>query len=272
MRSAALPFALALFVASGSVAHAREPERPAPRRLRAHAVDLETGDTARVETAIEALAASRHPYAVEALSSFLRAGQPDSLAEHALGALGETRSPLALPVLTEFTRHRRAEARRQAYRSIGRVDDAAANAVLARGLRDGDPGVRAVCAEALGRRRAREHLGLLFLALDRGVPEAGAAIGRAGDESDAARLHERLGRLPIATVLAGDEAFLGRTDIDENTKLDLVARLGEVAVPTVRSFLEAMLATLDLAAQPRLRAALGETARRIAAPAAAVPR
>lgn len=272
MKLAARCLALAVLIASASAVRAAEPERPVPRRLRALASDLDGAEAERVHAAIEALAASRHPYAVDALAAFLRRGQPDALADHALAALGVMRLPRALGVLADFAHHRRAEARRQAYRSIARVDDPAASDVLARGLRDSDSGVRGVCAEALGERHAVETLDLLFLALDRRVPEAAVAIGRIGDARSVARLHDELGRQPIAVVLSADEAFLRRADLDERVKLDIVGRLGEVAVPAVKAFLEGMLATLDLRDLPRLRAALSDTARRIAVPPGPVPR
>lgn len=271
MKLAARSLALAVVLAAAGPAHAAEPERPVPRRVRALVADLDVTDAERVHGAIEALAASRHAYAVDALAAFLRRGQPDALADHALAALGEMRLPRALGVLAEFARHRRPEARRQAYRSIARVDDPAASDVVARGLRDSDAGVRGVCAEALGERHSVESLDLLFLALDRGVPEAAAAIGRIGDARSVARLQQELGRQPIAVVLSGEEAFLRREDLDETVKLEIVGRLGEVAVPAVKAFLEGMLATLDLRRLPRLRVALADTARRIAVAPNAVP-
>lgn len=272
MHLAARLLALAVIVTSASDAHAADIERPVPKRLRALSADLDAPDPPRVQAAIEALAASRHRYAVDALAAFLRRGQPDALADHALAALGMTGLPGALGVLAEFTHHRRAQVRRQAYRSIARIQDPAANDVLARGLRDSDAGVRGICATALGERRAVDALDLLFLALDRGVPEAAGAIGRVGDARSVVRFHDTIGRLPISVLLSGEEAFLRRADLDEAVKLDIVARLGEVAVPAVKTFLEGLLATLDLRDLPRLRSALAETAQRISVPGRPVPR
>lgn len=272
MHLAARLLALAVIVASARHVHAADIERPVPRRLRALSAELDAADPVRVQAAIEALAVARHRYAVDALAAFLRRGQPDALADHALAALGMTGLPRALGVLAEFAHHRRAQARREAYRAVARIEDTAANDVLARGLRDSDPGVRGICATALGERRAVDALDLLFLALDRGVPEAAGAIGRVADAHDIARFHAAIGRLPIHVLLSGEEALLRRADLDETVKLDIVARLGEVAVPAVRSFLEGMLATLDLRELQRLRRALVETAQRISMPGQPVPR
>lgn len=215
--------------------------------------------------AVEALGKRRDAGARAALTEFVRAGQPDALTDRALHALGEHGSQETLGVLAEFTRHRRASARIAAYAAIARIPGGAASELLAQGLRDSDAGVRGACARHLAERGAREQLEPLLRAFARGVPEAAYAVGRLAPADQVARFEEQLGRLPLPVMLSGYEQFLLRSDLGEATKLELCARLGEVASVPVKRFLEQLLATRDWSKQPRLRHALTETARRIAA-------
>ncbi len=255
---------LAVMLLAGPRLASAAPPVARPPTLRAVAAELASAEAARVQAAIEALAASRHPYAVVTLTAFLREGQPDLFTDHALAALALLGQPSALGVLAEFTHHRRAEARRESYRAIAAIEAAERVGLLAEGLRDSDPRVRGTCAEALGHVGTADVVDTLFHALSRGVPEAAEAIGRIGDARSVLRMHEHLGRQPLTLMLAGYEAFLRRMDLDEASKLDIVARLGEVAAPAVKRFLQALLSSSDWKREPRVRASIAETAQRIA--------
>lgn len=233
--------------------------------------DLGGTDDARVHAAIDALADARDARAIDALAEFLRAGQPDAFTDHALEALGESGRTEALDVLAELATHRRDAARRSAYASIGRIEALRVTALLVAGLGDPDPRVRGICATALGRRPSSEALDALFRALARGVPEAAAAIGQAGDAASIARFHAHLERQPLAAMLSGYEAFLRRDDIAERDKLEIVGRLGEVASARVKTFLQALVATTDWRRAPRVRQAVLDTAARIDARVPAAP-
>jgi HEAT repeat protein len=235
------------------------------------AAALQSDDPARAAAAVDALGKRGDRTAVAALTAFVRAGQPDALTDRALVALGATRSPDALPVLAEFTHHRRPSARAAAHAGAARIPGSAADALLAEGLRDSDAGVRGTCARALAERGSKSQLDLLFRAFVRGVPEASFAIGKLAEPASLPRFEEQLGRLPIQVMLAGYEQFLLRPDIDEATKVELVAHLGEVASLTVKRFLERLLAEQNWASRPRLLRALVETARRIVAPQSGSP-
>ena len=228
--------------------------------------DLHSGDPVRVAAALDALGAQKSHAAVLALAGFVREGQGDALADRAVLALGNTRSPEALGVLGELTRHRRASAREAAYRAIAKIPGADADALLGSGLRDSASPVRVVCARSLGERNARSQLDLLFLAFDRGVPEAGVAIGQIADGPAVARLHERLGHAPIQPMLGAYEKLLLRPDVPESTKLDVLGRLGEVATPNVKLFLEGLMAAHDWSKQLPVLRSMADTAARIAMP------
>jgi hypothetical protein len=230
------------------------------------ATDLHSGDAERVRVALDALGTQKSRAAMVALADFVRQGQPDALADRAIDALGQTRSPEALDVLAELTRHRRAAAREASYRAIAKIAGARADGLLGTGLRDSASPVRVVCARSLGERDAKSQLDLLFLAFDRGVAEAGVAIGQIADAPAVARLHERLGHAPIQPMLGAYEKLLLRRDVPESTKLDVVGRLGEVATPNVKLFLQGLMAGHDWSKQLPVLRAMADTAASIAAP------
>jgi hypothetical protein len=213
---------------------------------------------------LEHMGRNKDAAAARALSDFVRQGQPDALTDRALELLGQTQSAAALPVLGEFAQHRRPAARRACYGAIARVRDARADMLLGQGLRDSDASVRGLCARALGERRAKSQLELLFRAFDRGVAEAGAAIGRSMEGSSLPRLHAFLGRAALPPLLDAYEALLLRADIDVQTKLDIIARLGEVATPGVKRFFVALMSgEHDWSLQLPVLRALADTAARI---------
>jgi hypothetical protein len=193
----------------------------------------------------------------------VRAGQPDAATDAVLRALQKHPVAAAMPLLQDLTWHRRATVRRLAYGALATIADDSVDPILARGLRDSDAAVRGISARALGRRGARGQLDVLFLAMSRGVPEAATAVGQLGDAQAVARYHAFLGRLPIGVMLSGYERFLTRDDLSEDTRIEIVGRLGEVAGLTVKRFLERMLATAEWPRDSRLPHALRETAKRI---------
>src|SRR5688572_19593470 len=77
-------------LAHAPAAHAAEgpkapPTTPSLALLRK---DLASGDQVRVERALDALGTRKHPSSRELLTTFIRAGQPDALADRAIAALG----------------------------------------------------------------------------------------------------------------------------------------------------------------------------------------
>ncbi|MFI5309289.1 MAG: HEAT repeat domain-containing protein, partial [Polyangiales bacterium] len=226
-------------------------------------LDLRSRDPERQRIALAALTEHAEASAVSALADALHAGLPDALADRAIQALGGTRSSKALSTLAELTRHRRAGARAAAYAAASGIEGEAADELIALGLRDSDANVRGLCARSLGERGARTQLDLLFRALERGVPEASPAIGKLAPAAGLERFHAQLGHAPMQVMLAGYEQILRRADLDEAVKLDVIARLGEVAGLSAKRFLERMLVDRDWSKQARVQRALADTAKRI---------
>lgn len=242
-----------------------EPTAPAPtlEDLGTIVPRLSSSSTDEVLEAIDQLSVIDDAAVVSPIVTMLRAGQPDAVTERGLEALRGLAQPSSLDCLAEFTHHRRPAVRRRAYAAIAAIHDARVRALLEQGLRDSDRQVRGECADQLGRIGATASLDLLFRAFERGVVEAAAAIGRLGDDDSVERFDEHLGHAPLSVMLSGYEQYLRRTDIDEDTKVDIVGRLGEVSGRTVREFLGQYLMTFSERDRSRLRTVVRDTLARI---------
>lgn len=224
---------------------------------------LQSTNADDVLSAIDAMTIIDDVAVVAPIVTMLRAGQPDAITDRGIEALRSLAQPTSLDCLAEFTHHRRAAVRRRAYAAIAAVHDPRTRALLEQGLRDSDRQVRGECADQLGRAGARASLPLLFRAFERGVIEAAAAIGRLGDPSSVERFDEHLGHAPLSVMLSGYEQYLARNDIDEDTKVEIVGRLGEVSGRTVREFLGQYMLTFSERDHSRLRTVVRDTLARI---------
>jgi HEAT repeat protein len=200
---------------------------------------------------------------VAPLAELLRSGASDPITDRALEALRGLADPSSIEVLGEFTRHRRAGARRRAYLALAAIEDRRIPALLEQGLRDSERSIRASCATALGQIGARGSLDVLFHAFERGVVEAAAAIGKLGNEGSVQRYTNHLGQQPLSVMLSGYDEYLRRADIAEGTKIEIVNRLGEVSGRAVREFLSLYQTTFTPRDRSRLRQVVQDVIRRI---------
>lgn len=224
---------------------------------------LHSASPDEVRSAIDDLTVIGDSQCVPPLVELLHSGQPDAVTDRALDALRAIHHPSGIEVLTEFTHHRRAGARRRAYRALAAIEDRRIPALLEAGLRDSDREVRSNCALALGTIGSRSSLELLFRAFDRGVIEAATAIGQLGNEASVERFDAYLGRVPLSVMLSGYDQYLRRSDIGEETKIGIVTRLGEVSGRQVREFLSSYLGTFGARDRSRLRQTVTDTLARI---------
>ena len=194
--------------------------------------------------------------AASAVAKLLDQGHGDAVTDRALETLGALGAPGAGPILSQYTQHRRPEARARAFAALGRVagSDRGLRELVANGLRDSVPEVRAASARALEVLRAREATPLLLRALGRGVPEAAVTLGAIGEPSSLEAYSAYLRKQPLDVMLSGYERYLQRSDLSEESKLDIVARLEDVAGPAVLRFLSAV------AGRPQLPAAVKQAA------------
>ncbi|MGE0789717.1 MAG: HEAT repeat domain-containing protein [Sandaracinaceae bacterium] len=241
------------------------PEGPQPtvNDIDEIAARLNSSNEDEVREAIDLLSVIDHPRVVPPLADLLRSGRSDEVVDRALNALRGLASPTSIDVLVEFSHHRRARARRLAYQALAAIEDRRIPALLEQGLRDSDRSVRATCARQLGEIGATRSVDTLFLAFDRGVVEAAAAIGKLGDRGSVARFTEHLGQVPLSVMLSGYTEYVRRRDIPEEVKIQIVDRLGEVSGPLVRQFLQRFLDTLPTRGRNRLRDTVVNTLRRI---------
>lgn len=224
---------------------------------------LESARQDEVREAIDLLTVIDRPEVVAPLSQLLRSGQPDAITDRALEALGALGQASAVDVLVEFTHHRREAARRRAYQALAAIRDPRIPRLLEQGLRDSDRNVRGAAALALGQIGARGSVDTLFIAFDRGVIEAAISIGKLGDKAAVQKFSESVGRRPLSVMLSGFEQFVRRRDLDDEVKLEIVQRLGEVSGPLVKTFLREYLGTFSERDRSALKQAIEETIRRI---------
>lgn len=225
---------------------------------------LDSGDRAQIEAGIQALGLIGDKQALETLSARVRRGLPRDLLLTAVFTIGAMGLPEAGPLLISLTTHRNAEVRARTIEIIAALQPPGSASALMSALSDPDPQVRSVAATGLGDLGASEALDRLFLAQDRGVAEASVAIGKVVKARDVPRLLEYLGRTPLHALAPALKSVLTRTDVDENTRLQVVARLSELATPEVRTFLREVLANSGTQLPARLRSAIGTAAQQIA--------
>ncbi len=241
---------LGALLLAAAPAHAQRGRRGSPE-LTQHVEQLGAADPDQVRGAIEALGLLGDPRAVEPIAERIRRGLPPELLELAISTLTLLGRPEAGPVLFELANHRRAEVRVAAVQAIATVRARGADRALAQSLGDADPAVRAAAASGLGELGATGALDALFLALDRRVPEAAAAIGRLARPAEVDRFLGYLGRLPFDLVTPALGEMLHRDDLAERARLTIVHRLTELATPEVRGFLEQLVSSLPAGSQVR---------------------
>lgn len=212
-----------------------------------------------VQAGLETLGLSATETAVTAIAQRIRQGLDAELLDLALTTLRVQNSPAAGPVLIELARHRRAEIRARALDAIAASRPAGAREALVRGLADLDPTVRAAAATGLGEIEARDAVPELIRALERGLPEAAAPIGKLGNVEQARTLVTLLGRVPFAALAQGVASLLTRADLPQRFRLDVVARLHELGTGEIRTFLDETLPSVPGGANDPVRRAI-ETA------------
>ena len=170
--------------------------------------DLESGEVARMLAALDAIseAGAAGQAAAPHVEALLVRGASARVIVRALQVAGQLAQPSSSQAVAPYVRHRLEAVRRSAARALAGTKGPVAIKTLRWGLRSSDAVVRGICASALGDLGARKAVWELFAALEHGVNEAAASIGKLCSPTECSRFAALLGKHPFdETVLAGVE-------------------------------------------------------------------
>jgi hypothetical protein len=223
---------------------------------------LRSGDPEQIESALGDVRVSGRTGAgaVPAIVELLRRGLPQALTQAAIETLGDIESETSSEVVAWYARHRSAALRRSSVSALAKTRGTLAVKALRAALSDSDPGVRGLAASGLGRLNAKDTVGELFGALEHNVPEAAASIGALCSPRECERLAKKLESLPFDIVTSGLSEVLVRpsADVNDETKLAIVARLRAMATGEVNRFLRGLQARYPARASARVKMAIDE--------------
>lgn len=203
---------------------------------------LDSGDAAQVEEGIETLGLIGTAEALPPLQQRIRRGLPPALLQHAIITLTAIGDPGAGPTLLALANHRRLGIRAESLKALGSLRLRDAYPTLVRGLSDGDPQVRSAAAVALGQLGDATALPVLFQALDKGNLDASAPLGQLTPPGEVPRLLGYLEQLPFRSLAPAFTTVLLRKDINDPVRLDVIARIADLATREVRGYLMDLLA------------------------------
>lgn len=224
---------------------------------------LASSSDAEVQAAIEAVGLSGSASAVGPLADRIRRGLSPELLGMAVDTLTVLGHPEAGPVLVELLSHRRADIRTRAAQALAVCHPPGVEAALTAALSDTSASVRAAAAIALSEIGGTGALDALFRAFEHQVAEAGMAIARLGDAAAAQRVLGYIGHEPFSTLRPMLLAMLERTELAQRARLDIVARVGELATAEARGLLEELVSSGGLPTTDPVYRAANEAAARI---------
>lgn len=224
-----------------------QPARAQARRpnLTTLSAQLDSPDSDQIRQAIEALSVTPSAQAVELLTKRIETGLSPDLLAAAMDALLAINHASAGPVLYELATHRRADVRLKAVDIIVHIRPTGAERALVTSLSDSSPRVRGAAAMGLGQLKAKSAMESLFLSLDRGTFEAAHAIALMAGPSEIDRLLNYIGHVPFDTMTPALDELLARRDVADRKKLDVIAKLQEIATPEARDFLQRFIESLS---------------------------
>jgi HEAT repeat protein len=210
------------------------------------------GDVQRAGAAAAAIAPE--------IEAILRRGSSAAIVEHAIQALGAVGSTSSAAAIAPYARHRVPALRRAAVRALGALPGAVAEQALREALRSGDGEVRGQAALGLGAIGAAAALPDLFLALDRDVPEAAAAIGQLCAPEDCRRFTARLGKIGFEVMTSGIDRILFRASaLPEEAQIAVVIAVRDLGTPEARRYLSDVATRWPAAGSKRVKQAIDES-------------
>lgn len=221
---------------------------------------LDTDDASQIQSAIEAIGIAGDAHGVPLIVARVHRGLPPAQLESALDTLAVLGSAEAGPLLFEMLSHRRASVRLRAVQAIATCHPAGADRALIAALSDSSADVRDAAASTLGDLRAVSAIDSLFLAFDHGVTSAGMAIAHMARPDDVTRMLGLLGHVPFTQMGPILADMMGRAELAQRSRLQVVSALGELASAEARGLLE-QYASSHPATDPVRRAAEQAAAR-----------
>jgi len=244
-----------------TVAHAAPPDKPKAHssvNLESWKKALESGDEARALGALDEIELGSERRAAPLVDALLVRGANSKLLLRAIGVAGALAAPSSSSALAPYVKHRAADVRGAAARSLSRTKGSVAVSALREALRGSDPGLRGTAAEGLGVLGAKEAVPDLFVVLPKDVPEAAGAIGVLCRADECTRFVGLLGKLPFDVMESGFLPLLLRIDADapESAKLHLIEQLRRMATQKASALLATALASYPANGNPKIRAAI----------------
>jgi hypothetical protein len=177
--------------------------------------------------------------AVTTANSVLARGLPADLAKIALGALSKVGQESSSRVIRPYLHHRQVELRREAVRALMGTKGQVAKDGLRRALSDRDAEVRGLAATGLGDLGAAEHVDALLVALDQGVHQAAASVGKLCSPEQCEGYASRTGKVTFEVMAAGFEPILFRDgkQMPDDQKIRIVERVRREDTEQAREFL-----------------------------------
>lgn len=249
LRRFSAPFVVtSLCVASvivGPDAHAKPAAKPAEKTKAAPRADLDSlkkqleGAEADAIKALQSIAESESTEAAPLVAALLGRGASEKVLQEALTTSAKLKQESLSAAVAPYVFHRSEEIRRQACRTLLKTKGSVAVATLKQALRSPDAVVRGTAATGLGALGANDALGDLFTAFDRGVTEAGAAIGQLCKPEQCEKFAERTGKVPFDIMSSGFDQILFRpaSEIPDESKLLLIGRMREIGTAEVAKYL-----------------------------------
>ncbi len=223
---------------------------------------LKSADEAQVRAALDdlRLGGKAAQAAAPSVVELLERGTTASLTEAALDTLGDMEAESASEHIAVYTHHRDVAMRRAAVKALIKTKGAAAIKGLRHALSDADPMVRGVAATGLGTLKAKDAVPDLYVALDRKIAEAAAAIGQLCTGADCDQLSAKLGRLPFDVVTGGLDQILFRptSEITDDDKVKVIGKLRELGTQEANKFLKDVQARWPKGGSARVRQSIDQ--------------
>ncbi|MCX5740929.1 MAG: HEAT repeat domain-containing protein [Proteobacteria bacterium] len=179
--------------------------------------------------AAQTLGMSDVPAAHDALLDALAMGLPASVAIEALAALALHPAPTDVAHLKRYATHRNPNVRGSAVASLAGYPDPVATAAVIAALHDHAGIVRGAAATAAGRGHIRAAVEPLMMLLELGEEPAARGLAALADVDLAAKIADRLGKVPDATLALCLGLILKRPDFGSDAaKVEIVRAIGKI--------------------------------------------